>query len=82
MATKPTLDDSRWATDETNNTAPSSGQKDTGWTPGQVAISDYFNVLGNEAYKWFSYLNDGYLTGAFGLATSISPSAITGANAD
>lgn len=82
MSTKPTLDDSRWATDETNNTAPSSGQKDTGWTPGQVAVSDYFNVLALEAYKWHQYLSDGYLTGAFGLASAITPSSISGSNDD
>lgn len=57
MATKPTLADARWATDLTNNTAPSSGQRDTGWTPNQVAVSDYFNVLANEAYKWFQWLD-------------------------
>lgn len=62
MATKPTLADARWATDLTNNTAPSSGQRDTGWTPNQVAVSDYFNVLANEAYKWFQWLDDGDLT--------------------
>jgi hypothetical protein len=85
MATKPTVDDARWATDETNNTAPSSGQKDTGWTDGQVAVSDYFNVLGFEAYKWFQYLSDGNFTGAtdfssgtFALSADISPAAITG----
>jgi hypothetical protein len=63
MADKPVVADSRWATDETNNTAPSSGQRDTGWTAGQIAVSDYFNVLALEAYKWFLYLSDGALTG-------------------
>jgi len=82
MATKPTLADARWATDESNNTAPSGGQRDTGWTANQVAVSDYFNVLGLEAYRWFTYLDDGYLTGRFGLASQISPSAIGGTVAD
>jgi hypothetical protein len=59
MAVKPNVADARWATDETNNDAPSSGQRDTGWTPGQIAVSDYFNVLGLEAYKWFLWLSDG-----------------------
>lgn len=63
MAAKPTVADSRWATDETNNTAPSGGQRDTGWTPNQIAVSDYFNVLAFEAYSWFLYLSDGDLVG-------------------
>jgi hypothetical protein len=67
MAVKPNVADARWATDETNNDAPSSGQRDTGWTPGQIAVSDYFNVLGLEAYKWFLYLSDGDLDGDFSI---------------
>lgn len=63
MATKPTVGSARWATDESNNTAPSSGQRDTGWTPNQVAVSDFFNVLSLEAYRWFLYLDDGDLQG-------------------
>ena len=55
--TKPTLENARWATDESNNTAPSSGQRDTGWTPGQLAVSDYFNVLSFEAFQWFAFFD-------------------------
>lgn len=70
MSTKPTsADASRWATDGTNNTAPSSGQKNTGWTPNQIAVSDYMNVLSNEAYKWHLYLEDGDFQGAFSWAS-------------
>lgn len=47
----------RWATDETNNDEPASGQKDTGWTPGQVAISDYFNWYQKLVYDWTVYLD-------------------------
>lgn len=82
MATKPTVADARWATDETNNTPPSSGQRDTGWTPGQDGVSDYDNVLKLEAYKWFQYLSDGAFTGAFSFASTISPAAITGTTND
>lgn len=62
MSTKPaTLP--RWATDLTNNDAPSSGQMDTGWTPGQTGVSDYDNYIKYWTYKWCEYLNDGALTG-------------------
>src|SRR5687767_7427077 len=75
MATKPDIADARWATDETNNTAPSSGQRDTGWTPNQVAVSDYFNVLYLEAYKWFQYLDDGDLSGNHSIDDDLTISA-------
>lgn len=61
MSTKPaTLP--RWATDLTNNDAPSSGQMDTGWTPGQTGVSDYDNYIKYWTYKWVEWLNDGDLT--------------------
>jgi hypothetical protein len=50
----------RWATDETNNTAPSSGQQDTGWTPGQDGTSDYDNWAKNWTYKWLKWIDDGF----------------------
>lgn len=49
----------RWATDQTNNDAPSSGQKDTGWTPNQDGVSDYDNWVKYWTYKWIEWLNDG-----------------------
>lgn len=58
---KPSLEATRWATDETNNTAPSSGQRDTGWTPGQDGVSDYDNVVKKAAYDWFEWLNQSQL---------------------
>jgi len=64
MATKPS-DLPRWATDLTNNTAPTSGQQDTGWTPNQVAVSSYFNWLAELVYRWTSYLDDGAFTGLY-----------------
>lgn len=50
----------RWATDLTNNTAPSSGQQDTGWTPGQDGTSDYDNWAKYWTYKWIEWMNDGF----------------------
>lgn len=78
MATKPTALPA-WATDLTNNTEPSAGQKATGWTVNQVAVSSYFNWLAKNYYDWASYLNDGSFQGAIALASDISPAAITGA---
>jgi len=70
MATKPaTLP--RWATDLTNNTAPTSGQQDTGWTSNQVAVSSYFNYLAELVYRWMAYLNDGALTGNHTIAGTL-----------
>lgn len=54
---KPALESTRWATDETNNTAPSSGQRDTGWTVGQDGVSDYDNSLKKAYYDWFEWLD-------------------------
>jgi hypothetical protein len=61
MSTKPTTLP-RWSTDLSNATEPSSGQKDTGWTPGQDGISDYDNWVKYWNYKWAEYLNDGDLS--------------------
>lgn len=56
---KPSLEATRFATDETNNTAPSSGARDTGWEPSQLAISSYFNALQKANYDWFAYIDAG-----------------------
>lgn len=56
---KPSLGATRWATDETNNTAPTSGQRDTGWTANQTAVSSYFNALAKAYYDWFTYIDAG-----------------------
>lgn len=83
MATKPTIADARWATDGAAElTAPSSGERDSGFVGGTAAVADYANVLHKEAYKWAQYLDDGQLSGPFGLVTAISPAAITGSNND
>lgn len=56
MATKPT-DLPEWATDETNNTEPSAGQKASGWTNGQVPPSSYFNWYMFSVWLWIEWLN-------------------------
>ncbi len=68
MATKPTIANARWGETAAgvvggNDTAPSSGQRDTGWTTNQVAVSSFFNRILRELYLWCKYLSDGALTG-------------------
>lgn len=53
----------RWATDLTNNDAPSAGQMNTGWTPGQMGVSDYDNYIKYWTYKWVEWLNNGIVAG-------------------
>lgn len=74
----------RWATDLTNNDAPSSGQMDTGWTPGQTGVSDYDNYVKYWTYKWIEWLDAGNLgdmTFEDIIATTVTTSAldVTGA---
>lgn len=57
MATKPTALPT-WATDLSNNTEPSSGQKASGWTVEQVPPSSYFNWWMYTAYLWSQYLDE------------------------
>lgn len=57
MADKPTTLP-EWASDGTNNTEPTSTQKDTGWTPGQDGVSDYDNWYKELVYRWVQYLSD------------------------
>jgi hypothetical protein len=54
----------RWATDGTNNDEPSSGQKDTGWTPNQIGVSDYDNWFKNLVYLWCVFLDTIFTTNA------------------
>lgn len=55
MPTPPT-DLPRWATDETNNTEPTEGKKDTGFEVGEKPISSTaFNWLLNVIYQWLSF---------------------------
>ncbi len=59
-----------WASDETNNTEPSSGQKDTGWENNQAAVSSFFNWYQFLVYQWIEYLDAaGDLTTTFDVAT-------------
>lgn len=53
-----------WSSDQSNMTAPSSTQKQTGWTPGQDGVSDFDNWVKYWTYKWLEWLaqaqlNDG-----------------------
>lgn len=75
MADKPTTLPA-WATDLSNNTEPSSGQKATGWTPGQDGISDYDNWYKELVYRWCSYLNDGDFDAPIRLETESSGNAV------
>lgn len=52
-----------WATDLSNVTEPASGQKDTGWTNNQPAISSYFNWLFYTIYLWLAYIDAGVFDG-------------------
>jgi hypothetical protein len=68
MAAKPTVAEARWAitaggTPAANVVTPNSGQRDTGWTPNQIAVSSFINKLALESFRWFQYLSDGQLDG-------------------
>lgn len=82
MATKPDVTLARWADLSTNVDPPSSGQRDTGWTPSQVGVSDYDNIVKRELYLWAKYLDDGILTGKFGVAGTLTPAAFSGTQND
>jgi hypothetical protein len=77
VSTKPTQVP-EWATDETNNTEPSAGQKATGYTPGQAAVSSYFNWFMRRAGQWCQYLNDGALEGPISITTALQVTAGAG----
>ncbi len=46
-----------WGTDQSNDTAPSSGQQETGWTVDQVDVTSYDNWYKFRAYLWLAWLN-------------------------
>jgi hypothetical protein len=81
MATKPDTV-VRWSTDESNESVPSAGQMDTGIVASEAANSSRMNWLLRYLGLWTDYLDGGILDGAFGLKGLITPSAITGANAN
>lgn len=48
-----------WIPDNTTNIIePSSGQKNTGWLPGQVPPAQYFNWILNLINQWIEYFDD------------------------
>jgi hypothetical protein len=48
----------RFGTDQTNETEPSSGQKDSGWADDQIPPAGYFNWLHRTNYDWTAWLDD------------------------
>ncbi len=71
MASKPSSI-VRWGTDQTNETEPTSGQKDTGIVFGEAANSSRMNWILRTLGLWTSYLNDGDLTGAHTFGSTVS----------
>ena len=76
MAVKPTIADARWDTDLVNNTAPTSGRRDTGFPADTIPTSDELNVLFVEAYRWALYLSDGVLEGDHSIDGQLSTTAL------
>lgn len=77
---KPT-DVGRWGDVSAAIVVPSSGKKDVGWVPADRPAAQYRNYLDNIAWQWRQYVSDGILEGAFGLASAITPAALS-ANTD
>lgn len=68
MATKPTLENARWGettggTPGGNQTAPTSGQRDSGFVLNAAMVSSFFNALFRQWYLWAKYLSEGILSG-------------------
>lgn len=72
----------RWADVGGAIVEPPDGKKDVGWVTGEKPPAQYFNWWKNLVYQWTDYLDDGSFTGAFALASDISPAAITGSQND
>jgi hypothetical protein len=70
----------RWATDLTNNDAPSAGQANTGWTPGQTGVSDYDNYIKYWTYKWCEWLNGIVAGGSDQLIQMTTAGEVTASN--
>jgi hypothetical protein len=63
VASRPTIENARWGETAAgvvgpNDTAPSSGQKDTGYATNAIAVSSFYNRTLRELYLWAKYLND------------------------
>lgn len=63
MAVKPNIALARWGSDQTNDVAPSSGQRDSGWVSHQVAVSSYMNHITYQLYLWAKYVDEGVFDG-------------------
>lgn len=67
MSAKPTIANARWAdvagVPAANVSPPSAGQRNTGYTNGQIPPSSTANSLFREFYLWCQYISDGAWTG-------------------
>lgn len=70
-----------WGTDQSNEVEPTAGQKTTGWTPNQTAVSSYFNWLLRIIYEWLAYLNAGALEGNHSIDGTLDVTGVVTATA-
>lgn len=76
MSTKPAATP-RWAATSPGTitgavTAPTSGKKDIGFTPGERGAAQYVNWFFELAYEWCQYLSDGALSGAITMDSTLA----------
>jgi hypothetical protein len=69
----PPTDLAEWATAQTNNAPPTSGQKATGWTTGQKGVSSYDNWWKYAVHLWVLFLNSLFDS----LANMLLPASLT-----
>jgi phosphoribosylformimino-5-aminoimidazole carboxamide ribonucleotide (ProFAR) isomerase len=62
--------------------APTSGKQAAGYVGGERPPAEHFNWAFKTETGWQEYLKAGLFEGVFGLASDISPSAITGLHSD
>lgn len=75
---KPTISESQWNTDGTNETAPSAAHKTDGWgaapgAGGRLASSTVMNYWKRRVYQWLSYL-DGFFDGSDNIVMPVNKS--------
>jgi hypothetical protein len=77
VAVKPVIANARWGETAAgvvgpNDTAPSSGQRDTGYATNAIAVSSFQNRIWRELYLWCKYLSDGDLDGPISIDGDLS----------
>jgi fibronectin-binding autotransporter adhesin len=77
---KPNIAESRFGVDgadadATNFTAPSSGQRDTGWVLNQIPTSSVATYLENKTYRWLQFLDEVFKVAG----TAVADFKLTGA---